>query len=245
MYSRNITYIWALLAIGLTIVSGLPSLQLDNDEFECESWDAEANSTQVTPSTSAKMTTTPTSLVRQTSIITSSSHGTFITSVRIAQASSTGEPSPTNSFVAPVNSFIPVTPPSYAFYLQSSGTGYSDGLYAKVNAGAGGVATFTTRKSSATKFTIDSSGDLVEQSPSQGYVAALDPNNNPHKVVFNAYGGSSSTERLNCQRQNGVLSCGVNGVQYHAASCGNDGALYFTRTTAAGCIMISLVPVFS
>lgn len=245
MYSRNITYLWILLAISLTIVSGLPSPQLDDDDFECEPWDDEADSTQPTPSTSGTMTITPTSRILQSSVTTNHSPATFITSVRIAEASSTSNPSPTNSLVAPANSFIPVTPPSYAFYLQSSGSSSSNGLYARVSAGSGGLVTFTTSKDSATKFTIDSSGDLVEQSPSQGYVATLDPKINAQKVVFKTYGGTSTNGRLNCQRRNGALSCNMNEVQYHAASCGNDGALYFTRTAAAGCTRINLVPVFS
>lgn len=244
MYSRKTTYLWIFLAIGLTIVSGLPSPQLDNDDFECESWGDEADSTQTTPSRPAPMTVTAASLVHQSSITTKPLPLTFNTSVRIAQASSAGKPSLTNSFVAPLNSFIPVTPPSYAFYLQVSGSGSSNGLYAAVSAGAGGLVTFTASKDSATTFTIDSSGDLVEQSPSQGYVATLDPKTNAQKVGFNAYGGSSSNRRLNCQRQNGGLSCNMNGVQYHAASCGNDGALYFIRTAAVGCTRINLVPAF-
>ncbi|CAD0094384.1 unnamed protein product [Aureobasidium mustum] len=244
MYSRKTTYLWALLAIGHTIVSGLPSPQLDNDDLDCEPWDDEADSTQSTSSIPTTATVSATPLIYQPSIATTPSPVTFITSVRIAQASSTGNPSSTNPFVAPVNSFVPVTPPSYAFYLQSSGSGSSDGLYAAVSAGAGGLATFTASKDSATKFTIDSSGDLVEQSPSQGYVATLDPMTNAQKVGFNAYGGSSSQGRLNCQRESGVLSCNMNGVQYHAASCGDDGALYFTMTAAAGCTTIDLVPVF-
>ncbi|KAH0155985.1 hypothetical protein KCU67_g8494, partial [Aureobasidium melanogenum] len=244
MYSRKTTYLWTLLAIGTTIVSGFPSPQLDNDEFECESWDDEADSTQTTPSISTTPTILPTPLIYQPSITATPSPATFVTSVRIAHTSSTGNPSPTNSFVAPINTFIPVTPPSYAFYLQSSGSGSSNGLYASVSAGADGLATFTASKDLATKFTIDSSGDLVEQSPSQGYVAILDPKINAQKVGFNAYGGSSSHERLNCQRQSEVLSCNVNGVQYQAASCGNDGALYFTKKVPAGCTTINLVPVF-
>ncbi|KAG9525560.1 hypothetical protein KCV07_g932, partial [Aureobasidium melanogenum] len=244
MCSRKTTYLWTLLAIGTTIVSGLPSPQLDNDEFECESWDDEADSTQTTPSISTTATILPTPLIYQPSITATPSPATFVTSVRIAQASSTGNPSPTNSFVAPINTFIPVTPPSYAFYLQSSGSGSSNGLYASVSAGADGLATLTASKDLATKFTIDSSGDLVEQSPSQGYVAILDPKTNVQKVGFNAYGGSSSHERLNCQRQGEVLSCNVDGVQYQAASCGNDGALYFTKKVPAGCTTINLVPVF-
>ncbi|KAH0368905.1 hypothetical protein KCU65_g3746, partial [Aureobasidium melanogenum] len=183
MYSRRTTHLWALLAIGLTIVSGLPSPQLDNDDFECESWDDEADSTQTTPSISTTATILPTPLVYQSYTTTKPSPVTFVTSVRIAQASSTSNPSPTNSFVAPINTFIPVAPPSYAFYLQSSGSGSSNGLYATVSAGAGGLATFTASKDSATKFTIDSSGDLVEQSPSEGYVATLDPNVDAQKAT--------------------------------------------------------------
>ncbi|KAG9560306.1 hypothetical protein KCU77_g1542, partial [Aureobasidium melanogenum] len=244
MNSRKTTYLWTLLAIAITIVSGLPSPQLDNDEFECESWDDEADSTQTTPSISIMAAILPTPLTYQPSISTNPSPVTFITSVRIAQASSTGNPSPTNSFVAPINTFIPVTPPSYAFYLQVSGSGSSNGFYASVSAGADGLATFTASKDSATRFTIDSSGDLVEQSPSQGYVATLDPKIDVQKVGFNAYGGSNSHERLNCQRQSGVLSCNVDGVQYQAASCGNDGALYFTKKVPAGCATIDLVPVY-
>ncbi|KAG9954880.1 hypothetical protein KCU85_g184, partial [Aureobasidium melanogenum] len=244
MYSRRTTHLWALLAIGLTIVSGLPSPQLDNDEFECESWDDEADPIQTTPSVSTTATILPTPLIYQPSTATNPSPVTFTTSVRIAQASSASNPSPTNSFVAPINTFTPVTPPSYAFYLQSSGSGSLNGLYATVSPGAGGLVTFTASKDSATKFTIDSSGDLVEQGPSQGHVATLDPKINAQKVAFNAYGGGSRYGRLNCQRQGGTLSCNVDGVQYHAASCGNDGALYFTRSVPAGCTTINLLSVF-
>ncbi|CAD0082901.1 unnamed protein product [Aureobasidium vineae] len=131
----------------------------------------------------------------------------------------------------------------YAFYLQSSSSDSSNGFYAAVSAGTGGLATFTANKNLATKFTIDSSGDLVEQSPSQGFVGTLNPEMNAQKLGFKVYDGSNSYGRLNCQRQSEGLSCNVGGVAYTAATCGNDGALYFTKTITAGCTAINLVPV--
>jgi len=241
MYSRKTTHLWALLAIGITIVSGLPITQLENDELDCGPWDDEADispSASIT-STSAKIMPTP--LLIQASSTTSSVPLGLVTST--AQASPTGAPSSTNSFVAPVNSFVPVAPPSYAFYIQSSSSGSSDGLYAAVSAGAGGSAIFTASKNVATKFTIDSSGDLVEQSPSQGYVATLDPELNAQQVGFYAYDGNSSKGRLTCRREGGEVRCNMSGVPYQAATCGNDGRLYFTKSAAAGCTAIKLVPV--
>jgi hypothetical protein len=240
MHSRQTTCLWALLALVTTFVSGLPISQLDNDDLDCGPWDNDDDSTPSAFSTSN--TTTPTPLILESSSTTNPSPLRISTSA--AQASTTGIPSSTNSFVAPANSFIPVTPPSYAFYLQSSSSGSSNGFYATVSAGAGGSAAFTSNKNAATKFTIDSSGDLVEQSPSQGYVAKLDPEMNAQQVGFDVYDESNSYGRLNCQREGSEVSCNVGGVPYQAASCGNDGRLYFTRTTAVGCTAIQLVPVF-
>ncbi|KAI4783377.1 hypothetical protein E4T52_01627 [Aureobasidium sp. EXF-3400] len=219
MYPTKTTHLWALLAIAVTIASGLPIAQPENDEFDCD---------EVDPTPSASFTSTP----------FPSAFTTFN-----AQASSTGVPSSTNSFVAPANSFVPVTPPSYAFYIQSSSSGSSNGLYASVNAGAGRPAIFTASKDVATKFTIDSSGDLVEQSPSQGYVATINPEDNAQQVGFYPYNANNSYGRLTCQRQDGEVSCNVAGVSYQAATCGYDGRLYFMREAVAGCTGIKLVPV--
>lgn len=244
MYSKKITHLWALLAIGATIVSGLPIAQLEEeDELDCGPWDNEADISSSASFTATSATITPTPLLNQASSTTSSAPLTFITST--AQASPTGIPSPTNSFVAPVNTFVPVTPPSYAFYIQSSSSGSSNGLYAAVSAGAGGSAAFTANKNAATKFTIDSSGDLVEQSPSQGFVATLNPPLNVQQVSFYAYDGNKNYGRLTCQRQEGEVGCNVGGVTYQAATCGNDGSLYFMKTATAGCTAIKLVPVVS
>ncbi|KAI4729394.1 hypothetical protein E4T49_02801 [Aureobasidium sp. EXF-10728] len=241
MYSRKITYLWALLAIGVTITSGLPTPQLDNDDLDCGSWEDEADVNQSASITSTASTHTPTALVAQASFTSYPSPATLVTS-----ASPTGNPSSTNPFFAPpTNSFVPVTPPSYAFYLQSSSSGSSNGFYATVSAGTDGLTTFTANKDVATKFTIDSSGDLVEQSPSQGYVGTLNPEVDSQKLEFKVYDGANSYGRLNCQRQSGGLSCNVGGVEYTAATCGSDGALYFTKTVTAGCTGINLVPVFS
>ncbi|KAI4850146.1 hypothetical protein E4T44_02919 [Aureobasidium sp. EXF-8845] len=237
MHSGKITSLWTLLALAATIVSGLPITQVDDDDFDCGPWDDEADPTASAVYTSNTATITPTPLILLPSAASSSSSLRISTS--LAQASPTGSPSSTNSFIAPANSFIPVTPPSYAFYIQSSSSGNSNGLYAAVSAGVGGLATLTANKNAATRFTIDSSGDLVEQRPSQGYVARLDPQINAQQVAFDIYG------RLNCQRQGGEVSCNVGGVPYQAAVCGNDGKLYFTRTAAIGCTAIKLVPVFS
>ena len=241
MYAKKITHLWALLAIGATIISGLPIAQLENDELDCGPWDDETDISSSASFTSISATITPTPLLNQASSTTSSTSLTVVTST--AQASSTGVPSSTNSFVAPINTFAPVAPPSYAFYIQSSSSGSSNGLYASVGAGAGGLATFTANKNSATKFTIDSSGDLVEQSPSQGYVATLNPPLNVQQVSFYAYNGDNSYGRLTCQRQDGEVSCNVGGVSYQAATCGNDGSLYFMKAATAGCTAVKLVPV--
>jgi hypothetical protein len=242
MHSRQTTCLWALLALVATFVSGLPISQLDTDDLDCGPWDNDDDPTPSAFSTSSTAIVTPTPLILQSSSTTSPSPLRVSTST--AQPSPTDIPSSTNSFVTPANSFIPVTPPSYAFYLQSSSSGSSNGFYATVSAGAGGSASFTANKNAATKFTIDSSGDLVEQSPSQGYVAKLNPEMNAQPVGFDVYDGSNSYGRLNCQREGGEVSCNVGGVPYQAASCGNDGRLYFTRTGAAGCTAIQLVPVF-
>jgi hypothetical protein len=242
MHSRKTTCLWALLALGATIVSGLPIAQPDDDDLDCGPWDNEADPSTSTVSTPSTATITPTPLILQPYSTTSPSALRISTSM--TPASPIGVPSPTNSFVAPVNSFVPVTPPSYAFYLQSSSSENSNGLFAAVSAGVGASATFTANKDVATKFTIDSSGDLVEQRPSQGYVARLNPQINAQQVAFDAYDGNNSYGRLSCQRQGGEVSCNVGGVPYQAAACGNDGRLYFTRTAAVGCTAIKLVPVF-
>jgi hypothetical protein len=242
MHSRKITSLWTLLALAATIVSGLPITQVDDDDLDCGPWDDEADPTASAVYTSNTATITPTPLILLPSATSSSS--SLRISTPMAQASSTVIPSLTNSFVAPANSFVPVTPPSYAFYIQSSSSDSSNGLYAAVSAGVGGSATFTANKNAATRFTIDSSGDLVEQRPSQGYVARLDPEINAQQVAFDVYDGNNSYGRLNCQRQGGEVSCDVGGVPYQAAVCGNDGKLYFTRTDANGCTAIKLVPVF-
>jgi hypothetical protein len=239
MHPRKITSIWTLLALAATIVSGLPITQVDDDDLDCGPWDDEAASAVYTSNT---VTITPTPLVLLPSATSSPSSLRISTSM--AQASPTGIPSSTNSFVAPANSFVPVTPPSYAFYIQSSSGDSSNGLYAAVSAGVGGPVTFTTNRNAATKFTIDSSGDLVEQRPSQGYVARLDPQINAQQVAFDAYDENNSYGRLNCQRQGGEVSCNVGGMPYQAVVCGNDGKLYFTRTAAIECTAIKLVPVF-
>jgi len=242
MHSRKITSLWTLLALGAIIVSGLPITQVDDNDLDCEPWDDEADPIPSAVFTLNTATTTPTPLILLPSSTSSSSSLSTFSSM--TSALPTGVPSSTNSFVAPANSFVPVTPPSYAFYIQSSSSSSSNGLYAAVSAGAGGSATFTANKNVATKFTIDSSGDLVEQKPSQGYVARLNPEINAQQVVFDVYDGSNSYGRLNCQRQ-GEVSCKVGGVPYQAAVCGNDARLYFTRTAAVGCTAIKLVPVFT
>jgi hypothetical protein len=237
MYPTKTTHLWALLAIAVTIALGLPIAQPENDEFDCD----EVDPTPSASFTSTSATTVPTPLFIQASPTTSPSPSAFTTFN--AQASSTGVPSSTNSFVAPANSFVPVTPPSYAFYIQSSSSGSSNGLYASVNAGAGRPAVFTASRDVATKFTIDSSGDLVEQSPSQGYVATINPEDNAQQVGFYPYNANNSYGRLTCQRQVGEISCNVAGVSYQAATCGYDGRLYFMREAVAGCTGIKLVPV--
>lgn len=241
MYPKKITHLWALLAIGATIVSGLPIAQLENDELDCGQWDDETDISSSASFTATSATITPTPLLNQASSTTSSAPATLITST--AQASPTGIPSSTNSFVAPVNTFVPVAPPSYAFYIQSSSSSSSNGRYAAVSAGDGSFATFTADKNAATKFTIDSSGDLVEQSPSQGFVATLNPPLNVQQASFYAYDGNNSYGRLTCQRQDGEISCNVGGVRYQAATCGNDGRLYFMKGATAGCTAMKLVPV--
>lgn len=250
MFSRTkIAHLWSLLAITAITVSALPYSQLDvadsDLDFDCEEWDAvdDATSSQIPTFTSASATSSSTALASPYST-PSSSPATFITSVRIAQASSVTPPSQTSAFIAPVNSFIPVTPPSYAFYLQTSSSANPNGLYAAVSAGAGQTISLVADKTLATKFTIDSSGDLVEQSPSQGYVANLKSNTDIQKVAFYPLGTGGNYGKLNCQRQSGSLGCNVNGVSYYAATCGGDGNLYFGKTIPPSCAGVALVPIF-
>ena len=247
MFSRTkIAHLWSLLAITAITVSALPYSQLDvadsDLDFDCEEWDAvdDATSSQITTFTSISSSTALASPYSTQS----SSPATFITSVRIAQASSVTPPSQTSAFIAPINSFIPVTPPSYAFYLQTSSSANSNGLYATVNAGAGQAISLVADKTLATKFTIDSSGDLVEQSPSQGYVANMKSNIDIQPVAFYPLGTGGNYGKLNCQRQSGSLGCNVNGVSYYAATCGGDGNLYFGKTVPPSCAGVVLVPIF-
>ncbi|KAI5244439.1 hypothetical protein E4T47_02770 [Aureobasidium subglaciale] len=197
MHSRKIVHIWTLLAVPVTMVLGLPISDIDTITDDCDSWDP-TDKVDSYPSTSIISNTAfiASTAVNQLSPSTTPSPTTF------AQVSSTSICSSTKAFIAPSNTFTPVTPPSYAFYLQSgSSAGRSKVHFAVVSAGIGGSVTFTTNKAFATKFTIDSSGDLVEQSPSQGYVATLDADVDTQKLSFSPYGGSSTRGRLNCRSQ--------------------------------------------
>ncbi|KAI5250556.1 hypothetical protein E4T42_04959 [Aureobasidium subglaciale] len=223
MHSRKIVHIWTLLAIPVTMILGLPISDIDTITDDCDYWDS-TDEVDSHPSTS------------------SISNTAFIAFTAVP---STSIYSSTKAFIAPSNTFTPVTPPSYAFYLQSgSSVGRSNANFAVVSAGIGGSVTFTTNKALATKFTIDSSGDLVEQSPSQGYVATLNPDLDTQKLSFSPYGGSSTRERLNCRSQDGVLGCNVGGVAYRPATCRDEGALYFVTRLSSRCTAIELVPAF-
>ncbi|KAI5205356.1 hypothetical protein E4T39_03074 [Aureobasidium subglaciale] len=176
MHSGKVAHVWALLAIPVAMVLGLPTSEIDNNVGDCDSWES-ADEADSYPNTFSFSNTAfiASTAVNQLLPSTIPSLTTFATSVRTAQASSTSISSSTKAFIAPINTFIPVAPPSYAFYIQSgSRSGSSKTRFAVTSAGTGGSVTFTTNKELATKFTIDSSGDLVEQSPSQGYVATLD-----------------------------------------------------------------------
>ncbi|KAI5206616.1 hypothetical protein AUEXF2481DRAFT_44129 [Aureobasidium subglaciale EXF-2481] len=240
MHSRKIVHIWTLLAIPVTMVLGLPISDIDTITDDCDYWDS-TDEVDSHPSTSSISNTAfiAFTAVNQLSPSTTPSPTIF------AQVPSTSIYSSTKAFIAPSNTFTPVTPPSYAFYLQSgSSVGRSNANFAVVSAGIGGSVTFTTNKALATKFTIDSSGDLVEQSPSQGYVAALNPDLDTQKLSFSPYGGSSTRERLNCRSQDGVLGCNVGGVAYRPATCRDEGALYFVTRLSSSCTAIELVPAF-
>lgn len=141
--------------------------------------------------------------------------------------------------------FVAATPSNPGFYLQSNSSGSSNGNFAAVSAGASGQVTFAGNKTSASKFTIDGSGNLVEQSPTSGYAANLNFNINVQKVDFDELGLSSNYGYLNCTKQNSAVNCGVNGVSYSAATCGDDGYLYFAQTIPDSCTAVTLVTVSS
>lgn len=196
--------------------------------------------TTAAPSSTTTPTTIPTSSAEST---TTPLPVTFVTSVRTSQgsaaATATAAPMATNPFTP----FVPVTPPSSGFYLQAKSSGSSNGNYAAVSAGAGGEVSFVTSMTAASRFTIDASGNLIEHSPSQGYAANLNFDINVQKVDFGPLGQSNNFGYLSCQKQNGVLSCGVNGVSYSAATCGGDGSLYFAETVPDSCTAVTLSAV--